>query len=208
MNVIDIVSNVGYVFQSPDYQITQKTVYDEIAFGLKLKKLPSTTIEKKVHDVAQIFNITDYLQRHPHFLSRGERKRVAIASTLVMEPEVVILDEPTTGLDSIRCRKMMDYIQKLREKGITVIFLTHDMGIVSEYIPDTIIVSQGEIKFHGETRRAFQCAADFHEFQIDVPPVIDLSNRLKWDYAALSTEEFIRQADARLRVAGNASDTI
>ncbi len=196
MDVNEIISRVGYVFQNPDYQMTQKSVFDEIAFGLKLRNVPLDMIEQKVNEAANIFNITNYLNRHPHFLSRGERRRVAIASTLILEPDVIILDEPTTGLDSIRCREMMEYITKLNEKGITIIFLTHDMGVVTKYIPKTMIMANGELQFFGQTRDAFRHIENFHQYKIDVPPVVDLSNRLQWEHAALSTMDFIGEMES------------
>jgi energy-coupling factor transporter ATP-binding protein EcfA2 len=161
-----------------------------------LRNADPAYIEQKVNEAAHIFNIAKYLDRHPHFLSRGERRRVAIASTLILEPGIIILDEPTTGLDSIRCKEMMEYITKLNHKGVTIIFLTHDMGVVTKYIPKTMIMAHGELQFFGKTKDAFDNIEHFQAYKIDVPPVVDLSNRLQWSPAALSTTEFIHEIDS------------
>jgi energy-coupling factor transport system ATP-binding protein len=185
------VRHVGFVFQNPDFQFVSRTVYDEVAYGLRIQKLNTTEIDKRVKHVTKLLHIDNYLQEHPHFLSRGERRRVAIASILALEPEVIILDEPTTGLDTTRCREMMDYIRTLWEQGHTIVLLTHDMRVVADYVPRTIVMSDGKIHWDGLTRHIFAKREELHRHNITLPPVVELSYALGWSTPALTSEEFI-----------------
>lgn len=185
------VRHIGFVFQNPDYQFVRRTVYDEVAYGLSIQKLPVSEIEERVKKVTKLLHIDKYLQEHPHFLSRGERRRVAIASILVMQPEVIILDEPTTGLDSTRCREMMDYITELWRQGHTIIMLTHDMRVVADYIPRTIVLSQGQIVWDAPTREVFSKGKELERYHITVPPVVELSRIWGWTPTALTSDEIV-----------------
>ncbi|WP_042160244.1 ABC transporter ATP-binding protein [Paenibacillus gorillae] len=185
------VRHVGFVFQNPDFQFVRRTVYDEVAYGLHIQRLKAEEIDARVRQVTKLLNIDSYLHEHPHFLSRGERRRVAIASILALEPEVIILDEPTTGLDSLRCQEMMSYIRKLWQKGHTIILLTHDMRVVADYVPRTIVMSGGHIQWDAPTRDIFAKKEKLHRHQITLPPVVELSYALGWSEPALSSDEFI-----------------
>ncbi|MEK8126646.1 energy-coupling factor transporter ATPase [Paenibacillus filicis] len=191
----DRVRHVGFVFQNPDYQFVRKTVYDEVAYGLQIQKLDKHEIDAKVREVTALLQIDAYLQEHPHFLSRGERRRVAIASVLVMEPDVLILDEPTTGLDSVRCRELMKYLNDLWKQGRTIIMLTHDMRVVADHIPRTILLSEGQIIWDETTRDVFMKSEDvLQRYHISAPPVVELSRMLGWPAPALTSDEFVTRA--------------
>ncbi|OBZ19331.1 hypothetical protein A8L34_07420 [Bacillus sp. FJAT-27264] len=188
--------HIGFVFQNPDYQFVRRTVYDEVAYGLSVQKLPASEIEERVMKVTKLLQIDKYLEEHPHFLSRGERRRVAIASILVMQPEVIILDEPTTGLDSVRCREMMDYIAELWRQGHTIIMLTHDMRVVVDYIPRTIVLSQGQIVWDAPTREVFSKGKELERYHITLPPVVELSHIWGWTPTALTSDELVEALSA------------
>ncbi|MEK3915715.1 ABC transporter ATP-binding protein [Paenibacillus sp. FSL H7-0331] len=190
------VRHVGFVFQNPDFQFVSRSVYEEVAYGLRVQKMNEAEIEKRVKDVTRLLHIDNYLQEHPHFLSRGERRRVAIASILALEPEVIILDEPTTGLDSKRCREMMNHIRTLWEQGHTIVMLTHDMRVVADYVPRTIVMSDGEIHWDGPTRHIFAKREELHRYNITLPPVTELSYALGWSEPALTSDEFIARVEA------------
>lgn len=186
--------HVGFVFQNPDYQFVRRTVFDEIAYGLRVQKLAEPEIEERVGQVASLLHIDRYMSEHPHFLSRGERRRVAIASVLAMRPEAIILDEPTTGLDSVRCREMMDHIAGLWRRGHTVIMLTHDMRVVADYIPRTIVLSEGQIVWDAPTRDVFSKGEELQRYHITLPPVAELSILQGWSSPALTSDEWIERA--------------
>ncbi|GGG83221.1 ABC transporter ATP-binding protein [Paenibacillus radicis (ex Gao et al. 2016)] len=202
------VRHVGFVFQNPDFQFVRRTVYDEVAYGLHIQRLKAEEIDVRVRQVTKLLNIDNYLNEHPHFLSRGERRRVAIASILALEPEVIILDEPTTGLDSLRCQEMMSYIRKLWQKGHTIILLTHDMRVVADYVPRTIVMSGGQIQWDAPTRDIFAKKEELHRHQITLPPVVELSYALGWSVPSLTSEEFIAHMDREEGVIETAAEGV
>lgn len=187
----DLINEAGYVFQNPDFQIFQNSVYNEIAFGLKNKKLPKEDIDKRVLETAKLLDIEQYLDTHPHFLSRGERKRVAIGGILALNPDILILDEPTIGLDACNSNKLMRYICRLWKSGHTVIILTHDMSLVARYVPRTIIMSDGKIIINDDTEAVFSDNELLKRYSLTVPPVVKLSLMLGWSRPALTADEFV-----------------
>ena len=137
-------SRVGIVFQNSDVQLFNSSVDDELIFGLTQLGLPQAEIDRRLKEYVGLMDIGHLLQRHPQQLSIGEKKRVAIASVLVMEPEIILLDEPTSGLDPRTSRHLIDAICKFGDKGCTIITSTQDIHIVPE-IADRLVV-MGEDK--------------------------------------------------------------
>ena len=144
-------SRVGIVFQNSDIQLFNSTVEDELLFGPVQLGLPADERQKRVERYARLMDIEGLLARHPQNLSIGEKKRVAIASTLVMEPQVILLDEPTAGLDPRTSRHLLDAIAAFSREGRTIITTTQDIHIVPE-MADRVIVM-------GEDRRIARDAA-------------------------------------------------
>ncbi|MHA1596108.1 MAG: energy-coupling factor ABC transporter ATP-binding protein, partial [Candidatus Asgardarchaeia archaeon] len=120
----DIIRKVGIVFQNPDIQIFERTVYDEIAFVLRNIGLSEDEIKERVIEEAKRFGIDGYLEVLPNNLSGGERKRVAFASVTVLKPKVLILDEPSRGMDDRRKLELMEFLEEMREEGTCVLFIT------------------------------------------------------------------------------------
>lgn len=137
-------SRVGIVFQNSDVQLFNSSVDDELMFGLTQLELSQTEIDRRLKEYVSLMDIAHLLQRHPQQLSIGEKKRVAIASVLVMEPEIILLDEPTSGLDPRTSRHLIEAIRKFGDKGCTIITSTQDIHIVPE-IADRLVV-MGEDK--------------------------------------------------------------
>ena len=137
-------SRVGIVFQNSDVQLFNSSVDDELMFGLTQLGLPQVEVDRRLKDYTDLMDIGHLLKRHPQQLSIGEKKRVAIASVLVMEPEIMLLDEPTSGLDPRTSRHLIDAIRKFGDKGYTIITSTQDIHIVPE-IADRLVV-MGEDK--------------------------------------------------------------
>lgn len=132
-------SRVGLVFQNPDIQLFCPTVKEDIFFGPLQLGFNKRDLKGRVDKVVEGLGIQDLLERAPHQLSVGEKRKVAIASVLVIEPEVILLDEPTSGLDPQTCRHIMDIIIEANENGKTIITATHDLHIVEE-IADTVYI--------------------------------------------------------------------
>lgn len=144
-----LAQKVGYVFQNPDHQIFMDQVFQEVAFGLKNLSLPPAEIESRTENALKKVGIYHLKDAAPLSLSKGHRQRVALASVLAMEPEIIILDEPTTGQDYSETKQIMDLIAGLNKKGHTIIFITHDMQLVAAYAKRVILMGHGEIMFDG-----------------------------------------------------------
>lgn len=138
-------SRVGIVFQNPDIQLFNSTVKDEIAFGLLQLDLPADEMSARLADSMSLMAIEHLKERHPQYLSIGEKKRVAIASVLAMEPEIFLMDEPTAGLDPRTTRHLIETIVKLSEKGKTIITATQDIHIVGEIADRAVVLSEGKM---------------------------------------------------------------
>lgn len=147
--ISNLAQKVGYVFQNPDHQIFMDRVSKEIAFGLKNLALSEAEIETRTDSVLKEVGILHLKNDAPLSLSKGHRQRLALASVLAMEPEILILDEPTTGQDYRESKQIMDLVAKLNKKGHTIIFITHDMQLVADYAKRVILMGKGEIIFDG-----------------------------------------------------------
>ncbi len=139
---------VGLVFQSPDDQLFSPTVFDDVAFGPLYQGLPLDEVQTRVEAALKAVQMQDYLQRVSHHLSAGEKKRIAIATVLSMRPEVLVLDEPTAGLDP---RSRRSLITLLGELPMTMLVSSHDMLMVSELFPRMVIMNEGHIVADGLT---------------------------------------------------------
>ena len=146
---------VGYLFQNPDYQLFTDSVHEEVAFGLKNRQSRPDDIEKRVDQALEMMELSQYRDRHPHSLSRGQRQRLAVASILSMEPDIIVLDEPTTGQDRGHLNKFLARMKMLNEAGKTIILISHDMGVVAEYASRTIVMKDGGILMDAGTREVF-----------------------------------------------------
>lgn len=144
-----LAQKVGYVFQNPDHQIFMDRVFKEVAFGLKNLGLSETEVETRTDKALKEVGIFHLKNEATMSLSKGHRQRLALASVLAMEPEILILDEPTTGQDYRESKQIMDLVAKLNRKGHTIIFITHDMQLVADYAKRVILMGKGEIIFDG-----------------------------------------------------------
>lgn len=139
---------VGFVFQNPDDQLFSPTVFDDVAFGPLHMGLPEEEVRDRVAKALMTVNMPDYADRVSHHLSIGEKKRIAIATVLSMKPEILVLDEPTAGLDPRARRNLINY---LRDLPMTMLVSTHDMAMVAELFPSVAIMDEGQIVAEGLT---------------------------------------------------------
>jgi energy-coupling factor transport system ATP-binding protein len=187
--------SVGYVFQNPDHQIFSDTVSDEVAFGPKIGGLDEQEIKERVREALAAVRLEGRGDEDPFGLTRGERQRVAVASVLAVRPEVLILDEPTTGLDYAEQRSMMDLVRGLNEAGSTIIVVTHTMWIVAEYAHRAVVVSDGRISLQGTVREVFAEEAGLHDAALRPPHIVSLGNTL--GYPVLSVEEMVEVTEEK-----------
>ena len=149
-------AQVGMVFQTPDDQLFSPTVFDDVAFGPLYQGLPAQEVNARVDEALAAVHMNDYIRRVSHHLSVGEKKRIAIATVLSMKPEVLVLDEPTAGLDP---RARRSFINLLKELPLTLLVSTHDMLLVEELFPRMVIMDEGEIVADGPTDQLMGDAA-------------------------------------------------
>ncbi|MFH1524942.1 MAG: ATP-binding cassette domain-containing protein, partial [Chloroflexota bacterium] len=147
-NFSRVRAEVGLVFQNPDDQLFSPTVYEDVAFGPLYQGLSHDEVEQRVTSALAAVQMSDYARRVSHHLSAGEKKRIAIATVLSMQPEVLVLDEPTAGLDP-RARRTL--IHLLRDLPMTMLVSSHDLAMVSELLPRMIIMDEGRIVADGPT---------------------------------------------------------
>ncbi|MBP2663847.1 MAG: transporter related, partial [Firmicutes bacterium] len=176
--IFDIGKEVGYVFQNPDHQIFSDTVYDEVAFSPKLRGFTTAEIDRLVKEALKAVDLEGYEQEDPFSLTKGERQRIAVASVLSAQPKIIILDEPTTGLDFKEQFKMMQLIKHLNESGHTIILVTHTMWVVAEYAHKVAVIRDGKLTRYGRTRNVFGDEAELVKSYLKVPSIVSLSNRI------------------------------
>ncbi len=181
---------VGYVFQNPDHQIFSDTVSDEVAFGPKIRGLGEGEVEERVSEALRAVGLEGYEEEDPFGLTKGERQRVAVASVLAVRPEVLILDEPTTGLDYAEQRSMMDLVRSLNEAGSTIIVVTHTMWVVAEYAHRAAVVRDGRVVLSGPVREVFTHEEELRDASLRPPHIVSLGNSL--GFPVLSVEEMSR----------------
>lgn len=165
-NLPKVRGMVGLVFQNPDDQLFSPTVYDDVAFGPLYQGLPLDEVERRVQMALQAVHMEAYARRVSHHLSVGEKKRIAIATVLSMQPEVLVLDEPTAGLDP---RARRNLIHLLAELNMTMLISTHDMHLVQELFPRMIIMDQGRIIADGKTEHLLQDVALLEAHGLEAP---------------------------------------
>jgi energy-coupling factor transport system ATP-binding protein len=172
---------VGYCFQNPDHQIFKFRVHDEVAFGPRNLLLPEDEVANRVKEALKIVGLEGYENSNPFFLGKGERQKIAVASILAMQPDIMIIDEPTTGMDHKSAINMMNLLKQLNEKGKTIIFITHDMYIVAEYAKRVITLHEGKVVLDGPPEYVFTQVETLERISIKPPQITQLAYLLR-DY--------------------------
>jgi len=206
-NVKEIRKFVGIVFQNPDDQIFSPTVEQDVAFGPTNLGLDEETIHHRVHEALKIVGIEDLAERVPHHLSGGEKKRVAIAGVIAMEPEVLVLDEPTAGLDPKGVADLNKFINTLSTRyGMTVIFSTHDVGLVPEVADYIYVMDKGRIVASGSVEEIFMQPDMLKSVRLDVPVLPRLLKTLRENGVEVSMAYTYNEAeDSLLKAFGKRS---
>lgn len=182
---------VNYVFQNPDHQIARNTVFEEVSFGPRALGMGKREIERSVKMALETVGLLGYEDKAPFLLSKGERQRVAIASILALKPEVIILDEPTTGLDYPRQIEIMEMLKRLNENGHAIIIITHSIWIAEQYAKRCVLLKDGRIVKDEEKRRFFLDEETLKEASIYPSIMTRIANRLNLNSlkADLAAEE-------------------
>jgi energy-coupling factor transport system ATP-binding protein len=195
MRPAETAPQAGYVFQNPDHQLFAATVEDEVAFGPRNFGLDALEVERRVAEVLRAVDLADARQRDPFLLGKGERQRLAVASVLALRPRLLILDEPTTGLDYREQRRMMSLVADLNRAGIAIVIITHTPWLVAEYARRVVLLRKGRVRFDGSVREFFTQDALLRESSFRPPEITILARR--FGFTALSVEEFVATLRAR-----------
>ena len=178
----ELARHVGYVFQNPDHQIFSATVAEEIAYGLKLAGLSPEEIEKRIGEVLGFVGLAAERDEHPFSLGKGERQRIAVASILALQPEILVVDEPTTGQDWAGVQSMMTLIDQLNAAGTTIVMVTHDMDVVAHHARRVIVMDGGRVAADGPTADVLARTDVLASAAVATTQPVELS-RLLWPQA-------------------------
>ena len=172
---------VGIVFQNPDDQIFAPTVEEDVAFGPLNLKLPMEEVQNRVEEALERVGMSGYEKTAPHHLSGGQKKRVAIAGILAMKPEIMVLDEPTAGLDPQGVANLSALLKELNEEGITIIISTHEVDLVPDYANRAFVMVDGELIAEGTPKEIFSQPNILEQANLKVPIVTELFQQLEKD---------------------------
>ena len=183
--VSSLAKHIGFLFQNPDRQICCNTVKEEIAFSLRNNGIPEDEIKRRVKATLEEFGFDG--KTEPFNLSRGQRQRLCLACLIALNPEILILDEPTTGLDYKECTMMMNRIKQLNENGTTVIMVCHDMEVVLDFAKTVVVMNRGQILEQGETRKILADTELLGKARLLQPQIAQVSTMLGNDFTGIFT---------------------
>ena len=189
-----LAKTTGFLFQNPDRQLCTYTVRDEITFGQKaLKTGTEEEISKRTEKIIERFGFNP--DEAPFSLSRGQRQRLALASIIAVEPKVMILDEPTTGLDYKECMEIMSAVKELNKNGTTVIMVCHDMELVLDFAQRMIVLANGKIEADGKTLEIMRSKEILQKASLLPPQIIQIALELEEKFPGRFNFENVRTAD-------------
>ena len=202
--VSNLAKHIGFLFQNPDRQICCNTVKEEIAFSLRNNGIPEDEIKRRVKATLEEFGFDG--KTEPFNLSRGQRQRLCLACLIALNPEILILDEPTTGLDYKECMMMMNRIKQLNENGTTVIMVCHDMEVVLDFAKTVVVMNRGQILEQGETRKILADTELLGKARLLQPQIAQVSTMLGNDFTGIFTidEMISRLKSLKLKKGENA----
>ena len=193
-NIKDIRKKIGVVFSNPDNQFVAETVMDDIAFTLENMNYKKNDIRSKIEETTKYLGIYDILEQNPHNFNNNQKQLVSLASALVHDPKILILDEALTMLDPFDKEKMLKILQELNNNGLTIINISHD--IEDTLISDEIyVMNEGKIVLQGTKEEVYNEEKLLHNLGFDLPFMVELSNRLKFydliDHTIYNIEEMV-----------------
>ena len=177
-NIKQLRKHVGLVFQFPEYQLFDETVEKDVSFGPKNFGLDEKSAIEKAHEALAMVGIDEsYYKRSPFELSGGEKRKVALAGILAIDPEILILDEPTAGLDPKSSAEVLNLVGELHKKGKTIVIITHDMDLLFRYCDHVVLLKDGSVAFDGKPNNLF--SENIDELSIDVPKIYQFLDILR-----------------------------
>lgn len=192
MRAKEIASTLSYLFQNPDKQICQNTVEEELLFGLNILEADSEEKNRRLAEVLARFHLDP--KAAPFSLSRGQRQMLTFASVMIMRPSILILDEPTTGLDYGECMLMMGLVKELNEAGTTVIMVSHDMEVVSDFAQKILVLHQGQLLDYDDCNQVMRKEEILRQASVMPSQIIALATYLGGEYANCTTVDELAEA--------------
>jgi energy-coupling factor transport system ATP-binding protein len=190
-SIAEMALAVGFIFQNPDDQIFKMKVEEELAFGPQNVGLSDDEVDRRIKEAAEDLEISHLMDKNPFFLSKGEKQRVAVAAVMAMHPDILVLDEPTTGQDFKRAREIMDLAVRLHNQGQTVVVITHDMNLAAEYCDRVVIMEGGRVLLDAPTREAFLADDELETSSLRPPQITVLGKALGYPWAWLTVDEAV-----------------
>ncbi|HWO78496.1 MAG TPA: energy-coupling factor transporter ATPase [Bacillus sp. (in: firmicutes)] len=189
----DLAQHIGYVFQNPDHQIFSPTVYEEVTWGLKIRGVGEKKQKELAQEVLEFVGLNKYASQHPLSLSKGLRQRLAVATVLILEPDVLIIDEPTTGQDWQGTQDMLRLINRLHEKGHTIIIITHNMSLVTDHAKRVFIMGNGQLLKDCKPEETFIDHEILREARIKPTQLVQLAEKLHLSHHDISVTSLVRK---------------
>ena len=189
MKTWELADKVGIVFQNPDIQLFNESVVKEITYGPKSMNFTPERTSERVSYVAKRFGLTSLMNESPGEVDKGTRQKIAIASVVVLDPQTLIIDEPTTGQDPDSARQIMDIASQMNKEGRTIIMITHNMPLVAEYAKSTMVLSDGHVLFQGSVKNVYREAEMLKRASLKPPQIIQLALLLKIPQTILSVDD-------------------
>lgn len=177
-SVAELARAVGYVYQNPDHQIFAQKVRTEVAFGPRNLGLSAAEVEVRTTEALKLVGLLDRADSYAFSLGRGQRQKLAVASVLAMAPPILVVDEPTTGLDQQGARGILDLLSRWNADGRTIVVITHDMNLVAERVPRTIVVGGGRILADASTRTVLSDTDLLRKAFLRPPQITRVAQRL------------------------------
>jgi cobalt/nickel transport system ATP-binding protein len=180
-NLKDIRQMVGFVFQNPENQLFCPTLWNDVAFGPENLGFSKEEVEERVEKALKLVGLTDYAEKAPHHMSFGQKRKAAIATILSMDPDILLLDEPTANLDPKSVDNIIKILKDLSSKGKTIIIATHDVNILPQITDRTVIMYNGEIKATGPTKNLLSDYEVLKKYGLELPIIGQFFHKLESD---------------------------
>jgi energy-coupling factor transport system ATP-binding protein len=184
-----LADKVGIVFQNPDIQLFSESVVKELSFGPKAMGFTPERASERMSYVAERFGLKDLMNESPGEVDKGTRQKIAIAAVVVLDPQTLIIDEPTTGQDPDSARQIMNIASQMNKEGKTIIMITHSMPLVAEYAKKAMVLSDGHVLFQGLVKNVYQETEMLKKASLKPPQIIQLAHLLKIPQRILSIDD-------------------
>lgn len=175
----EIARSVGYVFQNPDHALFLPTIREEVSYGLQRQGVSGDELDERVHATLEQFGLLDLIDEHPASLPRGVRRLIVVAAVDAIQPDVLVLDEPTSGLDQRLTEHLMCRLGEIIDGGRSVILISHDMRLVAEHCPRSVLLHEGRVAWDGATEELFHNLSLMESVGISPPHIASLAHDLR-----------------------------